>query len=557
MNKTFSVRTDSEANEFIFGDGHKISKRAVSRAEAWALRVQAYDFTIKRIPGHLNVADALSRLIKRTQIDEPFDEENNTHLLYALDAGSMDITWQEMESTSELDDELRSIRMAIQTERWPENLRRFEAQKNELRTYGSMIFKADLIILPNVLRSKAVKSAHQGHIGCAAMKKIMREFFWWPGMSKDVETFVKKCETCLAMSRKNPPIPLSSRELPDGPWEILQIDFLAVPNCGSGDFLIVVDTYSRYLAVVEMRSTDARCTNSALCRIFYTWGLPLILQSDNGPPFQGIEFIKYWEEKGVKVRKSIPLSAQSNGAVERQNQGIIKALAAAKEDRINWKHALEKYVHVHNNVKPHSRLNITPFELLVGWKYRGIFPCLWENKSSDKIDRCDVRDKDAVSKLVSKKYADDHRGAKESEITAGDIVVMAIPKNSKTDRSFSKERYKVLTRHGAKLVIRRDRGVQYTRNIQDLKLAPENIDLDTPSLSQEDKSDDIEDLNINSHFTQETEGIFNDSLWDDQNQYPERKRRIIRKPAKFNDMFLYHVFQFKKCSEGDVWGNTA
>ncbi|XP_055614201.1 uncharacterized protein K02A2.6-like [Uranotaenia lowii] len=150
----------------------------------------------------------------------------------------------------------------------------------------------------------------------------MREFFWWPGMAKEVEEFVKSCDTCILLSKKGPPQPLSSREMPENPWEIIQIDFLSIPGSGTGEFLVVLDIYSRYLSVVEVKQMDADHKNAALCDIFQRWGLPRVLQSDNGPPFQSNAFISFWEQKGVKVRKAIPLSPQTNGAVERQNSGI-------------------------------------------------------------------------------------------------------------------------------------------------------------------------------------------------------------------------------------------
>ncbi|XP_062713758.1 uncharacterized protein K02A2.6-like [Aedes albopictus] len=220
-----------------------------------------------------------------------------------------------------------------------------------------------------------------------------------------------------------------------------------------------------------MRAINAESTIDALNKIFVVWGYPLTIQSDNGPPFQSDLFVKTWQNRGIAIQKSIPMSPQSNGAIERQNQGIKKALAASKLDNCNWRIALERYVHNHNKVRPLSRLGVTPFELLVGWKYRGTFPCLWEANSDNNLDREEIREKDAFSKQESKRYTDSRRGAKESNLTVGDTVVLVQQKRLKSDPTFGTEKYTILARDGAKLVVRSDRGVVYSRNVEDAKRA--------------------------------------------------------------------------------------
>ncbi|XP_055605745.1 uncharacterized protein LOC129753919 [Uranotaenia lowii] len=300
LGRSFVIRSDAEANEYIFNANHRLGKRAVTRAETWALRLQPFDFVVKRVAGNENIADSLSRLIEGSQTAIPFEENDEPHLLYSIDVEIMQMTWEEVEKASEADEEIQTVHKALRTNNWPKELRKFQAQKKTLYALGFLLFKGDRAVLPQELRHKALTYAHGGHVGETAMKRIMREFFWWPGMSLDTVRFVKECETCTVLSKKNRPLPLSPREMPEGPWQILQIDFLAVPGCGSGEFLVAVDTHSRFLSVVEMKHTDAANTNAALSEIFKLWGCPLILQSDNGPPFQGSSFVEFWEARGVR-----------------------------------------------------------------------------------------------------------------------------------------------------------------------------------------------------------------------------------------------------------------
>lgn len=245
MCTTFKIRSDAKSNEFIFGGMHRIGKRAISRAEAWALRLQPYDFSVETVPGDMNIADTLSRLVINSQPVESFDDSSDGHLLFVFDTGNMEINWNEIELEAENDKEQMDIRESLRTGTWKTDLRAYECQTKSLRVLGALIFKEDRVILPYKLRTKAMELAHQGHMGASAMKRILRFHFWWPEMSKEVQQHINKCNTCLRLSKKNAPLPLTSRELPQGPWEILQIDFFTDKDFGHGEFLVVVDTYSR------------------------------------------------------------------------------------------------------------------------------------------------------------------------------------------------------------------------------------------------------------------------------------------------------------------------
>ena len=97
-------------------------------------------------------------------------------------------------------------------------------------------------------------------------------------MDTVMEAFVKKCRGCLLVSTPDPPQPMVRKQLPNGPWEAIAIDFLgSLPN---GETLfVVVDYYSRYVEVCEMHKITAKHTIEELGKIFYRFGTPLTIRA--------------------------------------------------------------------------------------------------------------------------------------------------------------------------------------------------------------------------------------------------------------------------------------
>lgn len=463
----FTVKTDSEGNEYIFGERHRMGKRCITRAEAWALRLQPYKFKIERVPGKDNIADVFSRLVAESQRDEPFDDSNENHLLLTVDTYSVPVTWLEVNEETTKDENLQAVRKGLDTNEWADKVKVFKALRHQLTFVGGVLVFRNKMVVPVSLQNKILQIAHRGHFGMNSMKRMLRQSVWWPNINKQVESLVGNCETCQRVTKLVRPIPLSSRELPDGPWQRIQIDFLKLPDCGTGEFLMVSDTYSRMIWAIEMRRTDTTNTIRALWDIFAIWGRPDVIQSDNGPPFNSPSFTNFWKKHGVTHLTVVPLSPWMNGMVERSNEGVIKAMTTAKLDGTNWRDALQNYVSKYNNIIPHSTTGATPFELMTGRMFQGCLPIMRRSSNSDDED---VRERDAISKLKSVTNADMRRGAKVSEVAEGDWVWLCNKqRKNKLDSAYLPQRFEVLSRDRAAVLVRSEDGREYKRWVSEVK----------------------------------------------------------------------------------------
>lgn len=190
----------------------------------------------------------------------------------------------------------------------------FEDDLNEFKHVGSeitvanngILLRGQQIILPKPMREKEVKKVHESHLGIVESIQLLRESVWFPQIDRLIEREIAKCFTCQINSDTSRFQPLQMSELPSQPWQELSIDFYTLPK-GMGDYLLVfIDDYSRYPIIERIKSTGDEHVLPVLDQVFSLFGIPEVIQSNNGPPFNGENCAGFAEHYGFKHRKITP-----------------------------------------------------------------------------------------------------------------------------------------------------------------------------------------------------------------------------------------------------------
>ena len=65
-------------------------------------------------------------------------------------------------------------------------------------------------------------------------------------------------------------------------------------------FFVIVDVYSKWAEVIEMKSTTAAATITQLRQLFATYRFPEQVVANNGPQFSADELSSFLKSNGVK-----------------------------------------------------------------------------------------------------------------------------------------------------------------------------------------------------------------------------------------------------------------
>ncbi|KAD4385610.1 hypothetical protein E3N88_25779 [Mikania micrantha] len=287
---------------------------------------------------------------------------------------------------------------------------------------------------------EAHKSKYSVHPGADKMYKDLKEYYWWPGMKKDIALYVGKCLTCskVKAEHQKPSGMLQQPEIPQWKWEQISMDFITkLPRTSSGydSIWVIVDRLTKSAHFLPIRE-DFKMEKLAklyITEIITRHGVPMSIISDRDSRFTS----RFWQSMqkalGTRLDLSIAYHPQTDGQTERTIQTLEDMLRCCVVDfGGSWDNHLPLIEFSYNN-SYHTSIKCAPFEALYGRKCRS--PVCWAEigesqitgpeiiqETTDKIAQ--IKDRIKAARDRQKSYADNRR--KPLEFAIGDKVMLKV-----------------------------------------------------------------------------------------------------------------------------------
>ena len=258
-------------------------------------------------------------------------------------------------------------------EGWPENPKNINPNVKPYFTYrhditieNRLLLKDHQIIIPKHMQRDILERIHESHLGVVKCKQIARDYVYWPGLAKQIEDRVSRCQTCQSQRHIFHTEPMINHLIPDAPYVKISVDLM---HCNHQDYLIIIDYFSKFPEVAHLRSTSSQATINVMKEMFGRYGIPLEVVSDNGPQFSSEEYKIFSREYGFKCIKSSPHYPRSNGQAERYVQTVKTMLKKSILEKSDVNLALLAYRNT-----TITGLEASPAQLLMSRKLRSRIP---------------------------------------------------------------------------------------------------------------------------------------------------------------------------------------
>jgi len=216
-----------------------------------------------------------------------------------------------------------------------------------------------------------VKKAHAfGHFGEQEIfRKLWNDGWWWSKMRQDIKSEISGCVPCLrynVLRRGYHPLKTITAALP---WDHIAIDLvtpLPVSDDGMDTLLVVVDIMTRFVILRCLTSKEMSQIARHMWEVFSIFGVPKIIQSDNGSEFVNELIEELVNLNGIDHRTISAYNPRANGAVERMNATVENVLRKMVDGAMHVWPDYIPFVQLSCNAKTSSLTGATPFALMFG-----------------------------------------------------------------------------------------------------------------------------------------------------------------------------------------------
>lgn len=389
LGREFEIRTDHKPLVGIFGGKKGIPTMAANRLQRWAIYLANFSFKLSHITGAKNnCADALSRL---TCIKERRDDEDETYLNFIQSNFGKPLNIENIAGQIGKDEVLAQIVRYVK-KGWPKlnksdgEIRSMYDKRGELTVENKILMWGHRVVIPRKFREQLLREVHSAHSGVVRCKEIIRSYFWWPNVDRDLEQFIKGCDVCRKCYsnpvRAQPkPWPATTR-----PMERIHVDF-----CGPVEgynFLVMIDVHTKWLEVYKMKTITSQCTIEVLRKIFSALGIPSTMVTDNGPAFVSEEFKKYCSNQGIAHITSPAYHPASNGQAENAVRVFKKVYQKVSLDRTNRNLSIDEKIAkilYFNRNSIHTVSKLSPYEAMFGRKAKWRWELLKQPKVCQEV----------------------------------------------------------------------------------------------------------------------------------------------------------------------------
>ena len=135
---------------------------------------------------------------------------------------------------------------------------------------------------------------------------------------------------------------------------------------------------SRYPEAIPIKTFNPKAIVRELISCFTLFGLPKIVQSDNGTSFTSKRFQEEMDKLGIKHITSTPYHPESQGVVKLFHQTIKEMLKKCCQENVsNWNEFIPYLIFAIMSTPNESR-GISPFQMVFGHMVHGPLKLLKE-----------------------------------------------------------------------------------------------------------------------------------------------------------------------------------